>query len=241
MQIGTEESITFFFAETQHIVRIRSDTNARRLTLRVRPAKRDVLLSVPVRVSRARALEFANQNVSWIHDKLTKLPPIIELIPESIIPIRGEHYRIIHVPESRGTAWISHSSIDNKPALFVAGRAEHSRRRVKDFLFQLARSECTKSVAHYCKEIGKPPPRITLRDTASRWGSCSNKGELSFSWRLILAPPIVLDYLAAHEVTHLLELNHSERFWKILTRICSHVEEAERWLRENGSKLHAYR
>jgi predicted metal-dependent hydrolase len=240
MKNSIEESIAVFWANAEHIVRIRNDVNARRMTLRIRPAKRDVLLSIPNRVSRARAIEFANLNVVWIHEKLSQLPPIIELVPDAIIPIRGERHRIIHVPESHGTAWIAHSVVENKPALFVAGQMEHSRRRIKNFLFQLARSDLTRSVTHYCNEIGANPPKITLRDTSSRWGSCSNKGGLNFSWRLIFAPPVVLDYLAAHEVTHLLELNHSERFWKIVATICDNVEEAERWLRDHGASLHSF-
>jgi len=233
--------ITVSFGDEKHHVRLRSDKNARRLTLRVRPAKRDVLLSIPTRVSRARAVEFVELHSAWIREKLGKLPPLIELAPGALIPIRGDYHRIIHAQEIRGTAWIDNSADSEGPALFVAGHPEHSRRRIKNFLIQLARSDLTASVAHYCQELGKEPPRITLRDTSSRWGSCSNKGELSFSWRLILAPPIVLDYLCAHEVTHLLELNHSKKFWKTVTSICGHVEDAERWLQAHGSTLHAYK
>ena len=81
---------------------------------------------------------------------------------------------------------------------------------------------------------------IAIRDTKSRWGSCSSTGTLSFSWRLIMAPPLVLDYLAAHEVAHLKELNHSNRFWTLLHELCPATDEAERWLKRHGAELHRY-
>ena len=89
-------------------------------------------------------------------------------------------------------------------------------------------------------QLGVPIKRICVRDQSSRWGSCSNTGVLSFSWRLILAPPFVLDYLAAHEVSHLVELNHSPRFWRLVKRLYPQVERAKVWLDANGTDLHRY-
>jgi predicted metal-dependent hydrolase len=240
MERLSDEAIAVLWEEAKHVVHIRRDPNARRLTLRIRPAKRDVLLSVPPSISRSRAINFLELNICWIHEKLSKLPPLVELVPGSIIPIRGVYYHIVHVPETRGTAWIDLVAEEGEPTLFVAGRVEHSKRRIKNLLTELARADLTKSVAHYCNQLGTALPRITLRDTSSRWGSCSINGDLSFCWRLIFAPPMVLDYLAAHEVAHLLESNHSEKFWRTVTRICGHVEEAERWLRDHGPHLHCY-
>jgi predicted metal-dependent hydrolase len=240
MESLDDDSVSIFWGETRHVVRIRRGANARRFTLRVRPAKRDVLLSIPTTVSRTRAISFLEVNICWIHEKLSGLPPFVNLIPGSNIPIRGVYHRIVHVPETRGTAWIEQTGEKDNHILYVAGRIEHSKRRIKNFLIELARAELTRSVDHYCKELGEALPRITLRDTSSRWGSCSINGGLSFSWRLIFAPPMVLDYLAAHEVAHLLEPNHSKKFWKNVTKICSHVDEAERWLRDHGANLHSY-
>ena len=79
-----------------------------------------------------------------------------------------------------------------------------------------------------------------MRDQSSRWGSCNSDGVLSFSWRLILAPPFVLDYLAAHEVAHLVEMNHSVRFWRVVARICPEMDRAKAWITAHGNDLHRY-
>src|SRR5437667_115689 len=92
----------------------------------------------------------------------------------------------------------------------------------------------------YASELGVAVKRISVRDQSSRWGSCSNTGVLSFSWRLVLAPPFVLDYLAAHEVCHLVELNHSPRFWRLVTRLSADTERAKAWLDVHGTGLHRY-
>src|SRR5262249_4446897 len=93
---------------------------------------------------------------------------------------------------------------------------------------------------HYADKLGVRYRRLSIRDQASRWGSCSTTGVLSFSWRLVLAPRHVLDYLAAHEVAHLVEMNHSRRFWRVLRRICPEMERAKAWLDAHGTDLHRY-
>jgi predicted metal-dependent hydrolase len=113
-------------------------------------------------------------------------------------------------------------------------------RRVHDFLKREARKDLHKASLAYADELGVRVRRVSIRDQSSRWGSCTSAGSLSYSWRLILAPPFVLDYLAAHEVAHLVEMNHSPRFWRVCARICSHVERAKRWLDTYGNDLHRY-
>jgi hypothetical protein len=113
-------------------------------------------------------------------------------------------------------------------------------RRVADFLKREAHRDIEAAVARHARSIGVKPKRIAVRDTVSRWGSCSATGGLSFSWRLILAPPFVLDYLAAHEVAHLVHLNHSPKFWSLLRRACPETNRAEAWLKAHGANLHRY-
>ena len=113
-------------------------------------------------------------------------------------------------------------------------------RRVQDFLEAEASRDFAAAVKRHTTALGVPAKRITVRDTKSRWGSCSANGALNFSWRLIMAPPFVLDYLAAHEVAHLRELNHSHRFWKLTHQLCPRTEEAEEWLKTYGSALHRF-
>jgi predicted metal-dependent hydrolase len=122
----------------------------------------------------------------------------------------------------------------------VSGQEPHVSRRVLEYLKRQAKRDLETAVARYAVLLGKPIPKVTLRDTTSRWGSCSAKGSLSFSWRLILAPPFVLDYLAAHEMAHLVHMNHSARFWKLTRKLSSDTDRAEGWLKTHGASLHRF-
>ncbi len=224
--------------EVLHVA-VRRHPQARRLTLRVRAAARDVTLTAPPHVSAATAADFVHRHREWVRVRLGRLPEVVPFAPDALVPIRGVPHRIIHRPEARGTVWLGEWE-PGAPALFVAGAAPHVARRVSDFLKREARRELTTSVRRHAQALQVEVGRLTLRDTASRWGSCSARGDLSFSWRLILAPPSVLDYLAAHEVAHRLELNHGPRFWRHVERIFPARREAEAWLRYHGASLHRY-
>jgi predicted metal-dependent hydrolase len=125
------------------------------------------------------------------------------------------------------------------PILLVAGEARHLRRRLLDFLKREAKRDLEWAVIRHTLSLGVRAKAVRLRDQVSRWGSCSATGHLSFSWRLVLAPPFVLDYLAAHEVAHLRELNHSRRFWQLCEALAPQSQTARAWLRANGPALHA--
>ena len=155
-----------------------------------------------------------------------------------MLPLRGIDHRIVHRPESRGTVWIE--SATEEPALCVAGAEPHMARRIHDFLKREAKRDLEAASRRAAERLGVSIKRVSIRDQSSRWGSCSTTGVLSYSWRLILAPPFVLDYLAAHEVAHLIEMNHSRRFWRLVTRICPHVTRAKTWLGVHGGNLHRY-
>ena len=141
---------------------------------------------------------------------------------------------IRHAPGGRGATHVA-----DGPAIVVAGAPEHLRRRVVDFLKREAKRDLEPAVMGYAARLGVTVKAIRLRDQTSRWGSCSATGHLSFSWRLVMAPPFVLDYLAAHEVAHLREMNHSRRFWRLVESICPATEAARAWLSAQGGALHA--
>ena len=122
----------------------------------------------------------------------------------------------------------------------VAGEPPHLDRRIGDFLKREARRDLEAAASRYAARLGVAIKRVSIRDQSSRWGSCSNTGVLSFSWRLILAPSFVLDYLAAHEVAHLKELNHSPRFWRLVASLDPDFERAKAWLDAHGTDLHRY-
>lgn len=213
---------------------------ARRFTLRVRAATRDVVLTMPQRGSLAAAREFASRHAAWIGARLRRLPEPVRFAPGALVPLRGLEHRVSHRPGARGTAWTERDTDGETWLLCVAGGAEHVERRVADFLRREARRDLEAAVARHAARVGRPARRVTLRDTTSRWGSCSARGELNFSWRLVLAPPFVLDYLAAHEVAHLVHLDHSVRFWTLTRGLSPDTDRAEAWLRAHGAGLHRF-
>jgi predicted metal-dependent hydrolase len=160
----------------------------------------------------------------------------MDIADGAAIPIRGVLHVIRHEPYRR---WTGVSAAGDCPVLAVSGEAAHLRRRVADYLKREARRDLEAAVLRHAALLGVKPAQVRLRDQRSRWGSCSHNGHLSFSWRLIMAPPFVLDYLAAHEVSHLVEHNHSLRFWRLVERICPERHRARAWLRTLGSTLHA--
>lgn len=212
---------------------------ARRYTLRVRAATRDVVLTMPKRGTLAAARDFAQRHAAWIGARLRRLPQPVPFAPGQLIPLRGVDHRIVHRPAARGTTW-TESEADGAALLCVAGGAGHVARRVADFMKREARRDLETAVARHVAAIGARARKITLRDTTSRWGSCTADGSLSFSWRLIMAPPHVLDYLAAHEAAHLIHLDHSPRFWALTRRLAPDTDRAEAWLKAHGASLHRY-
>jgi hypothetical protein len=219
-------------------VALRRVATSRRLTLRVRAATRDVLLTMPTRTPLRSAREFAERHAAWIGTRLARLPRPVAFTPRATTPFRGVEHVIAHRPGERGVVWVEKG--ERGPMICVAGEKPHVPRRVKDFLKREARKDLEAAVAKHAKRLGVAPRRITVRDTVSRWGSCSSTGGLNFSWRLIMAPPFVLDYLAAHEIAHFVHMNHSPLFWKLTRRLFPETEIAEIWLKNHGADLHRF-
>jgi predicted metal-dependent hydrolase len=220
-------------------VTLRRRASARRMTLRVSSATREIVLTIPEHADLAAAARFADGHGAWIAARLARVPERVAFVQGAVIPFRGVPHRIVHWSNVRG-ATTATGGAGGEPIIAVSGEAPHLARRVRDYLDREARRDLVVAVKHYTEALGLPAKRITVRDTKSRWGSCSANGCLNFSWRLILAPPFVLDYLAAHEVAHLREMNHSYRFWRTVHKLCPHTEEAERWLKRHGTELHRY-
>jgi len=221
------------------LVRLRRHRQARRYTLRVVAVTREAILTMPPRGSFREAREFAEKHGAWIAARLDRLPRAAPFEHGIELPLRGIVHTIVHRRSARGTVWME-TDRDGRRLLCVAGHAEHVARRITDHLKREAKRDLEAAVARYTDRLGVTVRRISIRDQASRWGSCSTTGVLSFSWRLVLAPRYVLDYLAAHEVAHLLEMNHSARFWRLLGRMCPDMERAKAWLDVHGTDLHRY-
>jgi predicted metal-dependent hydrolase len=220
-------------------IRLRRHRRARRYTLRIHPSDREAILTMPPRGTLAEAKDFAQRHGAWIAARLGRLPKAAPFQPGTVIPLRGVPHRIVHRAGTRGTVWTEVRDSGER-ILCVAGGVEHADRRVHDFLKREARKDLQRSAETHAADLGVKVKRLSIRDQSSRWGSCTSAGSLSFSWRLILAPPFVLDYLAAHEAAHLIEMNHSRRFWRLVEKICPHVTWAKSWLDAHGADLHRY-
>ena len=209
------------------------------MTLRVSTMTGEVTLTLPARVNLENARTFLDAHVGWITARLARLPERVPFVPGALLPLRGEPHRIFHQPGPRFATRATRDH-DTEAVIAVSGDEAGIPGRVRRFLQAEATSDLSRAVAHHTAILGLAVRRVTVRDTRSRWGSCSSTGSLSFSWRLILAPPEVLDYLAAHEVAHLKELNHSHRFWTLLRGLCPETDTAEAWLKRHGNGLHRY-
>ncbi len=205
---------------------------ARRFTLRVSRSDGRVRLSLPVRASEDEALAFLTDRERWLRGHLAAAPVLrrpeiggtipVEGVDRPILPGGGRAARLeagaIHVPDSSTAAT-----------------------RIAALFKSMAREKLAEATVGHAIALDQTPGRITLRDTRSRWGSCSARGDLMFSWRLVMAPPPVLDYVAAHEVAHLVEMNHSARFWALCARLCPGYEAPRAWLKKNGAEILCWR
>ena len=222
-------------------IEVRRHPSARRLTLQVHPTRRAVVVTVPARCRLDEANTFVSRHLDWVRDKLGNLPEAIPFAPGARIPVRGVMHTLDFVGADSSGNIVSHGlCARGGHSLVVHGRREHATRRLRDWLIAEARSDLDDRVTWHSRRLGLRARRITVRDQSSRWGSCSSTGQLSFSWRLVMAPSLVLDYVAAHEVAHLAEMNHGDRFWTLVEKTMPELEEAKRWLRRNGHELHRY-
>lgn len=219
-------------------VTLKLNPRARQLIVRVHPSTGEVVVVAPSRRSMAHAMEFARKQSDWIAQRLEHVPEPIPIGLGKRILFRGEEH-IIRFGEGSRPVWIERGE-DGERVIRVNGRREHAARRVMDFLKREARRTLDERALHYAAMLDVRPARITVRDTSSRWGSCSSTRNLSFSWRLILAPAFVLDYVVAHEIAHLREMNHGRRFWRLVEEMAGDCARAQAWLNENGALLHRY-
>jgi len=211
-------------------VSVRRRSNARRLTLRISPD--GPILTIPKRFALNEAKEFLLRKEGWLREKLANQPEKQSLAQSTSIPIEGVERQI-----AQGTGRRCQLFEDR---IEVPGTPDKYAPKIRGFLKEHARVKLHGASEYYADKINRTFEKITLRDTRSRWGSCTSSGNLMYSWRLIMAPPEVLNYVAAHEVAHLSELNHSDKFWSIVEELDPNWRQSRNWLRENGQKLHAF-
>lgn len=216
-------------------VHLKRSARARRFSLRVSRLDGKVTLSMPLRAREGEALAFLQGNEAWVRQTLSAMPAsaLRAVGPGSVIPVEG-HELVVTPAAGRGVRV-------EGGQLLVPGNTATMGPRVAAWLKVLARDRLAAASSRYAGLVGRSYATLAIRDTRSRWGSCSPDGRLMYSWRLIMAPPPVLDYVAAHEVAHLVELNHSPAYWAVVTRICPDWKDHRAWLRTHGSTLHRVR
>ena len=216
-------------------VRFEINPKARRLILRLDERKREAVAVAPSKRKIGEAAEFARDRVEWIAEHLQALPEQVSLQDGAQFMLRGEPCEI----SLEGSGRVAKLEIGPPLMLRVPGDSSTTGQRVERYLRKSAKSDLSDAVIRYCEQLGVEARRVTVKDTRSRWGSCTSDGRLAFSWRLIMAPNEVLEYVAAHECAHLLEMNHSPAFWAHV-ETCRPSWKAERaWLRKHGRDLHA--
>ena len=223
--------------ETVHLpcgparVQWRRNARARRISLRIDPCGGVIIVTLPLRVAQRAGMALLMDHVDWVADRLAALPDAVRLADGAMVPICGVPHRIRHVPHARGGAWTQDGE------LHVTGRPEFLARRVKDHLRIEARHRLGALALAKANLAGLQIRRLTVKDTRSRWGSCAHDGSLAFSWRLVMAPDFVQDYVAGHEVAHIRHMNHGKRFWALVDKLTPHTATAIPWLRKEGARL----
>ncbi len=224
---------------TEISVAARRSQRASRMLLRVDPVRGGPELVLPAGVSDVLATEFARRHIGWLRTRLSRLPQRVAFEAGAVVPVLGRDHVVRHRPDQRGGVWQSDAP-DAGAELHVCGAAEHLPRRLADWFKAEAKRRITPRAKAHADQLERRVGRVTVRDTKSRWGSCSARGDLSFSWRLMLAPEPVFDYVVAHEAAHLVEMNHSPRFWRLVGRLMPDYETHRAWLKSHGARLHAY-
>jgi predicted metal-dependent hydrolase len=210
------------------------------MTLRVSRTTRSVIVTLPMQTGLDEAGSFLTTHLEWVRQHLGKLPQPVPFVDGAVLPLRGRPHALTFVGRRTGEGVVGIEEFDGVARLVIGGNPENGPRRLLNWLVDQARRDIDARVQHHAQALKQRPRRIVVRDQSSRWGSCSTTGVLSFSWRLVMAPPFILDYVAAHEVAHLAQMNHGPRFWALVRRTAPRTEEARRWLTVYGMDLHRY-
>ncbi len=228
--------------ENSCAVRVRAYKKSRNYRLSI-SAGGEAVLSVPESGSLKDATTFLNRQRGWLEKKLQARPKPTPFIDGANFPLQGKIHQIKATGKMRALVEICHNFEGREleiPLLLVPGGEQHMARRLRDWLKKRALEELMTASNFHAQRLGVSPANISIRSQSSRWGSCSSAGKLNYNWRLIMAPGFVLDYVAAHEVAHLCEMNHSTAFWNKVKQTLPDMENGRDWLKKNGNQLMAY-
>lgn len=212
-------------------IEYRRHKKSRTLKLRYDASNDIAIVTMPYRTSERAAKKFAEKHHSWLLAQRESAPTRLYLSPNEIIPFKGQNKKIIHIKDQAARVRVYEDEIT------VGGPLEGFSVRLENFLKKQARKSIEPLALEMAEAIQKNFKRIQIRDTKSRWGSCSSSGNLSFSWRLIMTPPDILRYVVAHEVSHLEEMNHSPAFWAVVDQLVDNAKISRKWLKNEGQSL----
>ncbi len=215
-------------------ITIERNIQAKRVRLKVSRKSGRIVLVLPQRISQRTGMAFAQKKADWIAEQLAALPQKKVFRDGMPLAFLGNQLVIHHSPSARRGVWLDENVI------WVSGQAEHLPRRILDFLKKEFAVYALKKARETAGRINVKVQKVTIRDTASRWGSCSKTGNLNLSWRLGLAPLFVADYVITHEVAHLVQMNHSKAFWQVVAELCPTYKQAEQWLKKNTAYLYSF-
>jgi predicted metal-dependent hydrolase len=204
------------------------------MILRIDNKVEGVVVTLPLWTSEREALLMVQEKSDWVLTKLDTIPPKIFFESGATIPLLGKYYNIFHDPNQKEVV------IKSRYEIRLGGRQEHLSRRLGDWLRKEAKIIIQPKAIEMAEKYNWKIGRISVRDTKSRWGSCASSGNLSFCWRLIFAPEWVLNYVIAHEVSHLRHMNHGSEFWQTVANFNVRVDEARVWLSKNAQQLQRY-
>ena len=236
MKITLLTGKTFDIAEAVGMdIKVVQSKSLRKLTLRIDDKERIPVLSVPRFCSRRQAVNFVNEHMDWIVNALNKLPEVKYFNDGETFSLLGKTVTVKHCPDARRGVW------EEDGYLFVSGAKEFIHRRVKDYIKKRAGKEFYERSKILATKLAENLSGVSIKDTKSRWGSCSSLGHINYSWRIALAPDYVIDYLLAHEVSHLKHPDHSDDFWACVAGLCPEWSNGRIWLKRKGKSLYAYK
>lgn len=234
MKITLLTGKTFDYAkEVGFDLKIVSSPKAKKLTLRIDEKNKIPVVCVPKFCPRKTVLKFLEKHKDWVFNSLARLPKTVFFFSGDEIVFLGEKIVLLHEPEQKGIVF-------EKNCLKTGGQIEFFHRRVKDFLKEKTLQYLKSLTREKAKILGCKVKNVAIKDTKSRWGSCSSLGNINYNWRICFAPKEVIEYLVCHEVAHLKEANHSKNFWELVEKLCPDCVEARRWLKKFGKNLYKY-
>lgn len=214
---------------------VQENARSKRLSLKYHPITREFSLTKPPKARKEDILNFLNRSKAWLAEKMGEVNSNIPFTPGTLLPILGQEHLIQFAQDAKP------SVVQKEGVLLVSGFDPIIvPGMVKDWLRGHIYAYIADTSKKFAKTLGKPVGVITIKDTKSRWASCSSHGNLAYSWRLAMAPEAVVEYICAHEVSHLVEMNHSPAFWGLVAQLCPSFNEHRSWLKIHGKNLFRY-